>query len=287
MRKDCGYKVLKRVSSLLSLPAPKGGSLDFRGCKVVSVGEGVSVGGGPGVFIDAGSALCELDRVVGLLEPTRPDAVRHPTHLEPRGGAGSGPVFEGEIVRSASRLEKEGVVAMARYSTKSVFVNGKILQIKSAPDFEATIPMARQFLVEAKYSTKSSLSIGEEFVKKSQIAFMLRKRKFDVPGYLLVFFTARLLKTSFSPPFTVALEVKDKSFGIDWESFASSGERQGSISRKRALEEGLRLDWILPPQCRKPVLGLSSLVEEAEKSILDMSRREFLGGIEARLKRTE
>lgn len=176
--------------------------------------------------------------------------------------------FEELLMKEAERLEAQGVLTMARYPVASVMLPGSKFPIQkpSLPDFEGVMPDARQFIIEAKVCTQSAFPITKDKLKPKQVAHLLRRHRFGVPGILLIHFNERLGATFYDPPVTVGIEVKPAiDGGLDvWEKFAADkkGAYSGSLTRSEALRIGLLMSWHTPPRCQSSRPNLKKFIKE-------------------------
>jgi hypothetical protein len=181
-------------------------------------------------------------------------AAETPCKLKGNGPGG----FEELLMTEAARLEKKKILTMGRYPVASVMLpNSKFpMQTPSLPDFEGVWKEGKQFIIEAKVCSQSAFEITKAKLKPKQVRHILTRRKFGVPGFLLIHFNERQGKTFYEPPVTIGIPVKSENeAGLSvWEKFAadSKGAYAGSLDRNAVYDVGTVMRWHVPGQCKSP-----------------------------------
>ena len=169
-----------------------------------------------------------------------------------------GKEFENLCLMDSNWSESRGKYTMGRYGVQVSFrkdekKNVVATPIESLPDFEGLVPGGRQFIIETKVCGGSSFSLHESSLKERQLSHMLRRAKFGAMCFLMVHFSARVLKRREDPAITYAFPVyEDHEF---WRQ-VTKGEIK-SLSRLCCSEYGFPVQWWLPKQCRqsRPNIG--------------------------------
>lgn len=151
-----------------------------------------------------------------------------------------GKEFEELCLFRARAEEKLGTLTMNRYGVQGTFKDGAWMPIDSYPDFEGVTPDGLQFIFDTKVCTKPSFPLDKtSSLFKLQYRHMIRRSKFNVATFILLYFNARKLKTKFEEEQTVAIPVRP-DFPL-WEEF-DRGERK-HISRTEAQLYGIVVPW--------------------------------------------
>lgn len=189
-----------------------------------------------------------------------------------------GKEFEELIMDAGTRERKAGSMTLGRYGVQGMVVQGKTLLVPSLPDFEGVLAGGRQFIIEAKVCSGSSLQLDKQVVKPRQISHMLERSTMGAQCFLLVHFCARKLQNANQPAFTVALPVTAVSSPI-WQRFVDiyaearslkcAATARESISRDLAHDMGTIVRWVTPKGCKKALPDLLGLLCPQAKAIRD------------------
>jgi hypothetical protein len=178
--------------------------------------------------------------------------------------------FEDLLMQAANREEKNGALTMSRYGVTLSYQNGQTLGVPSKPDFEGVLATGRQFIIEAKVCGDPAFPMVAKQIKPKQVQHMLDRSRFNVPCFLVIHFTARVMKTFTDPAITIAIPVSDAD--PRWQRFVDAHAEakrqskaqgkpvapapQGGISRDDAHRVGILIPWVTPKGCRKALPDL-------------------------------
>lgn len=185
-----------------------------------------------------------------------------------------GKEFETLLMDAAKREEDAGILTMSRYGVHGMVVGGKnggasqTLLIPSLPDFEGVLASGRQFIIEAKVCSGPSFPMQKSSLKPRQVEHMLRRAAFNVPCYLLIYFSERRGQNFHHPAITVGVPVSDAS--PIWRNFIEAHAEakrtkepvasQPALTRDAAQDMGKLVPWRVPKGCRKSLPDLLSLL---------------------------
>lgn len=174
-----------------------------------------------------------------------------------------GKEFETLVIDAAKRQESRGTLTLSRYGVQGVTFGGKTILVPSLPDLEGVLaPSGRQFIIECKVVSGSSLPLADDHFRQRQFAHLEKRARFGAACFVLIHFNGRKLATKLDSAMTVAVPVSPlMSF---WDNYMSGAIR--SLSRAEAVAIGYKVPWEAPPRCRKFLPDLLSFLAP-EKSL--------------------
>lgn len=170
--------------------------------------------------------------------------------------------------RGRCSVGRYGVQASMRRDERGVMVWSPM---QSYPDLEGILPpLGRQFVFDCKVCGQASLQINDEHFAARQLRHLLERDEFGAICFLLIHFSARVLKTRTDDPETWAFPVsRQHTF---WQA-ADRGEMR-SISREACREYGVQVEWNTLPGGRTPrpdvlsaILDLAKMKDAMEKYV--------------------
>ena len=158
----------------------------------------------------------------------------------------TGADFERHCKYRLNRLEADHIASIAPVETQSrVIGEGKIVQVKSKPDFEGCYgPRARAIYFDAKVCSQSKFDLNSYRIdankpKSRQLKYMYKREEFGAVCFFLIHWNARQLKTKQFPAITYAFPVK-RSHPF-WDAFENGTEK--SINRGHCADYGIEIPW--------------------------------------------
>ena len=173
--------------------------------------------------------------------------------------------FEQLILDAGKRDHR---IEIDRYGVQVSLIAGEWRPIQSLPDFDGVLEQGRQFIMEAKTNSKTSLTLDKKHIKPRQIKHMLKRSRMGVPCFLIVHFNEFELKTKTHPAITVAVPVNDED--ERWE-LLSTGKSAGSLGRSEACAMGDVITWSVPPRCQKALPDIAGLFYPKSQCCLNES----------------
>ena len=126
--------------------------------------------------------------------------------------------------------------------------------VPSNPDFEGTLADGRHLLIEAKVCSGASLPISDPtHVAPKQVQMLLERATMNALCILMIHFNPRDLKTKSDPSLTIAVPVHPC---MDLWREVERAETK-NISRQRAQDEGVPVEWHTPGKTRTLVPDIS------------------------------
>lgn len=186
-----------------------------------------------------------------------------PTQLKPK-------EFEQALLDAA---EKHPLMSMGRYGVQSFTVTtdgaAATRPVQSLPDFEgAYAPLGNQFIIEAKVCSTSAFPLDKSKLKPRQVKHMIERTAVGVPCFLIIHFNERKLVKTHEPAETRAIRIHPlddrwtryvKAYA-DAKRWGKPVEPQGSLSRDLICRMSVKVNWVIPPRCKKALPDLGALL---------------------------
>lgn len=135
---------------------------------------------------------------------------------------------------------RKGEAHQVRYGVQTSRFDGKVVELKSLPDFDGVLPGGRQFVYDAKVCSQSAFALATENArKKRQFRHLLRRGWFGGITFLLLHWNPRELKSLTYEAETFAFPVHPDH--VFWERFAAGEEK--SITRGQCESYAVRVPW--------------------------------------------
>jgi penicillin-binding protein-related factor A (putative recombinase) len=182
------------------------------------------------------------------------------------GTIATGKDFEEECINALAKDERFDLTRNGVRSAQGE--DGKIFTMKSLPDFSAAYaPIGREIVFDAKKNSAPSFPLNnyvESKSKSKQLWHLLNRSAFGSVTFFLIHWNERHTKTKHVEPATMIFPVhRQMPF---WRSFLE-GYTKG-ISLQDAHELGIRVQWHIPPRCRRPRMKLGDAISTLARSEL-------------------